>query len=347
MVYRFQRHDNEIKNGAKLTVREGQVAVFINEGQLADVFKPGMYTLETANLPILSTLMGWKHGFDSPFKAEVYFISTRRFTDLKWGTKNPIMYRDVEFGPVRLRAFGTYAIRVNDSATFIREIVGTDGQFTTDEITDQLRNLIVSRFTDKLGESKLPILDLCANYDELSEFVTERIAAEFNEYGIEITKLLVENISLPPNVEEALDQRSSMGIIGNMGQFTQYQMANSMPVAAANPGGLAAAGVGLGMGVGMAGQVAASMQPQQQMAPAAPPPIAPPPLPAQQQFFAAINGVQAGPFDTAALQQNIAGGALTHETLIWAEGMPAWTAASQVPEVAGLFGAVPPPLPPV
>jgi len=171
MVYRFDRHDNEIKMGAKLTVREGQVAVFINKGQLADVFEPGMYTLETDNMPILSTLMGWKHGFHSPFKAEVYFVSTRRFTDLKWGTKHPITLRDAEFGPVRLRAFGTYVIRVSDAGAFIREIVGTDGHFTTDEITDQLRNIIVSRFADIIGESKIPAPDMAANYDQLRQFV--------------------------------------------------------------------------------------------------------------------------------------------------------------------------------
>ncbi|MEJ2649228.1 MAG: SPFH domain-containing protein, partial [Sedimentisphaerales bacterium] len=156
MVYRFQRYNNEIKMGAKLTVREGQVTVFVNKGQIADVFEPGMYTLETDNLPILSTLRGWVHGFNSPFKAEIYFVSTRRFTDLKWGTKHPITLRDAEFGPVRLRAFGTYVIKVVDPRALIREIVGTDGHFTTGEITEQLRNLIVSRFADVIGESKIP-----------------------------------------------------------------------------------------------------------------------------------------------------------------------------------------------
>lgn len=167
LVYRFERQGNEIKYGAKLTVREGQVAVFVNEGQLADTFQPGMYELKTNNLPILSTLQAWQHGFESPFKAEVYFFSTRRFTDLKWGTQNPVMLRDPEFGPIRLRAFGSYAIRIKDAPTFLREIVGTDGRFTTDEITNQLRNMIVSRFTNTLGQSKIPALDLAGNYDQL------------------------------------------------------------------------------------------------------------------------------------------------------------------------------------
>ena len=244
LVWRFERYNNEIKYGAKLTVREGQVAAFINEGQLADVFQPGMYTLETANLPILATLKGWKHGFQSPFKAEVYFVNTRQYTDQKWGTKNPIMLRDPEFGSVRLRAFGTYALRVTDAAVFIREIVGTDGHFTTDEITDQLRNIVVSRFADALGEAKVPVLDLAANYNELGDSIREKIQPEFTEYGLSLTKLLVENISLPPVVEEALDKRTSMGVIGDMNRFTQFQTAEAIKDAANNPGGIGSCGCG-------------------------------------------------------------------------------------------------------
>ena len=167
MVWRFERQGNEIKYGAKLTVREGQTAVFVNEGEIADIFTPGMYELFTRNLPILSTLQAWPHGFESPFKAEVYFCSTRVFTDLKWGTKNPVIARDAEFGPVRLRAFGTYAIRIKDPAVFLREVVGTDGHFTVDEISDQLRNIIVARFGTIVAGSGIPVLDLAANYDQL------------------------------------------------------------------------------------------------------------------------------------------------------------------------------------
>ena len=227
MVHRFQRHGNEIKYGAKLTVRESQVAVFINEGRLADVFQPGMYELEVANLPILSTLENWQHGFESPFKAEVYFVNTKRFTDLKWGTKNPLMLRDKEFGALRLRAFGSYVLRIADAAVFIKEISGTDGNFTTDEVTDQLRNIIVSRFVDILGESGIPVLDLAANYDDLGAFLTNKVKPQFTVYGLELTLLLVENISLPPEVEKALDKRTSMGVIGNLKDYAQFQAADS------------------------------------------------------------------------------------------------------------------------
>ncbi len=342
MVHRFERYNNEIKYGARLVVREGQAAVFVDEGRLADVYRPGTYTLETSNMPILSTLQGWKHGFESPFKAEVYFVSTRRFTDLKWGTKNPVMMRDSEFGPVRLRAFGTYATRVSDPAAFIREIVGTEGRFTADEITDQLRNLIVARFTDILGESRIPVLDLAANYDELGEFITSRIQAEFQAYGLELTKLLVENISLPPEVEKVLDKRTSMGVIGDLKKYTQYQTAEAMRDAARNEGGTAGAGMGMGMGFAMAGQMG------QAMAPGTPSPGAtPPPIPrVAEPYYAAIDNQQAGPFDWSTLQQKARGGEITRQTLVWCEGMANWTAAGEVPELAKLWSHVPPPLPP-
>lgn len=340
MVYRFERYNHEIKYGAKLVVREGQAAVFVNEGRLADVFTPGTYTLETQNLPLLSTLLGWKYGFESPFKAEVYFVSTRRFTDLKWGTKNPVMLRDQEFGPVRLRAFGTYVVRVTDPAQFIREIVGTDGHFTTDHITDQLRNMIVARFTDILGESGIPLLDLAGNYDELGEFVSNRLEAEFATYGLEVPKLLVENISLPPQVEEALDKRTSMGVIGNLRDYTQFQAAEAMRDAAKTAGGTAGAGIGMGMGFAMANQMGQTLGTQQ---PAA---AVPPPLPTAVAFYVAINNQQQGPFDQAALTQHIQQGTLTRDTLVWKQGMANWTAAGSVPELQALFGATPPPLPP-
>src|SRR5437762_10324054 len=215
MVYRFERYNNQIKYGAQLTVREGQTADFVNEGRIADVFQPGMFTLETKNLPLLSTLQGWKYGFNSPFLAEVYFCSMRQFTDLKWGTMNPIMMRDAEFGSIRIRAFCTYVVRVKDPATLIRQIVGTDGRFTMEEIVNQLRNVIVSLFAEIAGQSHIPALDMAANYGALGDFLTKKIAPEFENLGLELTKLLVENISLPPAVEEALDKRTSMGVVGN------------------------------------------------------------------------------------------------------------------------------------
>lgn len=374
MVYRFPRYNNQIKYGAKLIVRESQVAAFINEGALTDLFLfPGTYTLETKNLPLLSTAQGWKYGFESPFKAEVYFLSTRTFTDRKWGTKNAIMLRDPEFGPVRLRAFGSFAIRISDPATFLKQIVGTNSRFTVDEIGEQMRDMLVARFADVLGESKIPILDLAANYDELGKFITSRIAGDFDMFGLKVAALYVENISLPPEVEAALDKRTSMGIVGNLQAYTQYQAATAMEDAAKNPSGTAGAGMGMGMGMAMGQQItqgAAQPPPPPGAAPGAtasspasavpgatPAPSAgvpgsqsgnvPPPLPPQTpQYFLAIHGQQAGPFDVPALQLMVRGGELTRDTLAWRQGMQQWTPAGQVPELASLFAAMPPPIPP-
>ena len=343
LVWRFERYDNEIKNGAQLTVREGQVACFVNEGQLADVFQPGRYELKTENLPILSTLKGWKHGFSSPFKAEVYFVSTRQFTDQKWGTKNPIMLRDPDFGVLRLRAFGSYAFRVEKADVFLKEIVGTDGHFTLDEISDQLRNLVVSRFPDALGESKVAALDLAANYNELGDTIGEGIGQEFAELGLELTKMLIENISLPEEVEKALDARSSMGVLGNMQQYTQFQAANSIPIAAGNEGmggGFAAAGMGAGMGMAMGAQM------QQAMAPGAGAPPPPPPAAGGLSYYMSVNGQQHGPYPVTTLQQYAQQGNFTAQTQVWAQGMSGWLPAAQVPELASLFQSAPPPPPP-
>lgn len=271
LVYRFPNVEaQEIKMGARLTVREGQSAVFVNEGRIADVFRPGLYRLSTRNLPILTKLLSWKHGFTSPFKAEVYFVSTRQFTDQKWGTSNPVMLRDSEFGPIRLRAFGIYGFKVQDPALFLREIVGTDGHFTTDEITGQLKRMTVSGFSDLLGESKIPALDLAANYDELSEQARTKIAPWFQSHGLELSKFWIENISMPPEVEKALDTRTSMGVVGDMGRFTQFQAAKSMEAAAENPsGGAAGAGVGLGAGAAMGHAVMGAMASASKATPAA------------------------------------------------------------------------------
>lgn len=346
LVWRFERYNNEIKFGANLTVREGQTAVFVNEGEIADVFTPGMYELRTANLPILSTLQSWRHGFESPFKAEIYFFNMRRFPDLKWGTRNPAMLRDAEFGPVRLRAFGTYEVRIADPAILLREVVGTDGHFTIDEISDQLRNLIVARFATILASSGIPVLDLAANYDQLGQFVHGRIAPEFANYGLELTKLLVENVSLPPAVEEALDRRSSMGVIGDLRKYTQFQAAEAMRAAAANPadGGGAATGIGMGMGMAMAKQIADAMagmaEPARGTATAAPPPI-----PQARSFYVARNGQPDGPFELSELRQQKRAGQLSTNDLVWAEGMGAWEKAADVPDLGGLFRAAPPPIP--
>ncbi|MCI4666069.1 MAG: SPFH domain-containing protein [Neomegalonema sp.] len=356
LVWRFERHNNEIKHGAKLTVREGQAAVFVHEGQIADVFPPGLYKLKTSNLPILSTLQHWDHGFESPFKSEVYFVSTRRFTDLKWGTKNPIMLRDPEFGPTRLRAFGSYAMRVTEPGVFMREIVGVDDQFTTHEISAQLRNIIVSRFSNALATSRIAALDLAGNLDDLGEFVRSRIQPEMDAYGVEITKLLVENISLPPEVEKALDRRTSMGVVGDLKKYAQFQAAEALRAGAEAPGGLAGAGLGAGLGaaagLAVAQGAAQLFQPNLgQPAPTpAPAPAAPPPPPAPPaQWHVAMGGAARGPFDAAQLSALIASGALSAETLMWRAGMEGWRNAGDIEALAPLFGArppAPPPLPP-
>ncbi|MCG3121910.1 MAG: hypothetical protein GIKADHBN_00283 [Phycisphaerales bacterium] len=339
LVWRYPRHDNEIKNGAKLIVREGQAAVFVNEGQVGDVFEfPGTFTLTTQNLPILAKLKGWKYGFESPFKAEVYFVSTRRFTDLKWGTKNPVMLRDPEFGPVRLRAFGTYVLKVAKPVDLIRAAVGTDARFSTDEIADQLRNMIVSQFAESIGESKVAALDLAANYGTIAGHLLGKIKPEVEHYGLDIPSLLIENISLPPEVEQVLDKRTSMGVVGDMNRFTQFQAANAIGDAARNPGGAAGAGVGVGAGMAMGQAMVGAMSNAMN---------APPPMPqAPAAYFIGVGGQQQGPFDLNALQAKARSGELTAATLVWTQGMAAWTPAGQVPAVAGLFGgSEPPPLP--
>ncbi|WP_031434222.1 SPFH domain-containing protein [Methylomarinum vadi] len=339
MVYRFERYGNEIKYGAMLTVRESQTAVLVSEGRVADFYEPGLYQLETRNMPVLTTLESWPHGFSSPFKAEVYFFNMRRFTDLKWGTKNPVMLRDREFGPLRLRAFGTYSIRIKDPVTFIKEIVGTDGHFQTGEISQQLRNLIVSRFASIIGESGIPILDLAANYDELGDFITQQIAPEFAAYGLEVMQLLVENISLPPQVEAALDKRTSMGIIGDLGRYAQYQAAEAMEKAADNPSGTAGEGIGMGMGFAMAnqmGQAFTSDKTKQH---------SPPPLPDAIAYYVAINGQRQGPFQQDVMAQKIKSGEVGRATLVWHAGLTEWTPAGAVSELSEVFAMTPPPLP--
>jgi membrane protease subunit (stomatin/prohibitin family) len=355
LVYRFQRYNNEIKYGAKLTVREGQVAVFVNEGKLADVYQPGMYTLQTENMPIMSTLRGWKYGFSSPFKAEVYFVATRIFTDAKWGTKNPIMLRDPEFGMVRLRAFGNFAYRVSDPSGLIRNIVGTDGRFTVDELGDQLRDMLVARLAAALGEAKVAALDLAAHQDEVGKVLVTRLKDDFAPFGLEVVSLVIENISMPPEVEAAMDKRTSMGVLGNLSAYTQFQAANAIGDAAKNPGGAAGAGMGIGAGFAMGNQMAAQMaqamggvqQPMQGAGMQGGGMQGPPPIPQAVSFYAVIDGKQAGPFDGGALQSQLQAGQISRQTLVWKQGMAAWTAAGEVPELASLFAAVPPPLPPL
>lgn len=283
LAWRFPVRNQEIKNNAQLVVRESQEATFVSEGQFADTFMPGTHTLSSRNLPILATLKGWKYGFESPFKSEVYFTNTRLYNDLGWGTSNPIMMRDADFGVLRIRAFGIYSIRVKDSKKFLKELVGTNGVYTKDDITEQLRKSLVSRFTDALGEAKIPALDLASRYDELSDLLRQKMDPEFQTMGLECSKLFIENISLPAEVEAMMDKRASVGMMAPvMGAYTQMQVADSIPLAAQNPGGIAGLGMGVGMGVGMGnmmgqqmggamGQMAQASYPAGQAAPAAAP----------------------------------------------------------------------------
>ena len=333
LAYRFPRYQNEIKMGARLIVREGQNAVFVNEGRLADIYKPGTYILNTENMPILSTLRGWKYGFSSPFKAEVYFISMRQWTDRKWGTQNPIMMRDSEIGPVRIRAFGTYAFHVSDPKTFLRQLVVTDPSFESYEISNQLRDTIVSRFSDVIGTAKVPVLDLAGNYDKISRLALETIGPDFETLGLALTFFYIENISVPPEVEQAIDTRAKIGVLGDLNRYAHYQSATAIGDAAKNPGGTAGAGIGIGAGIALGQQMTAQMTP----------PAGPPPLPVA--FFVAVNGAQTGPYDMNTLSGRARDGLLTRETLVWRQGMAEWTAAGAVSELQTLFGAVPPPIP--
>ncbi|WP_368345930.1 SPFH domain-containing protein [Pelagovum sp. HNIBRBA483] len=340
MVWRFERYGHEIKYGAKLTVREGQVAVFVHEGQLADVFTPGLYMLETNNMPVLTTLQHWDHGFRSPFKSEIYFLRTTRMPNFKWGTKNPVMLRDPEFGPVRIRAFGTYAARISDPAVFMTEIVGTEGAFTRDEISFQIRNIIVQEFSRAIAQSGIPVLDMAANTGDLGKVIGEAIAPVLGQYGLSLPELYIENISLPDAVEKALDKRTSMGLIGDLDRYTQYAAAEALSAAGTGGDSAMAAGLGAGMGMAMA----------QNMGPWGAHPAraaaAPPPPPVEHVWHIAENGATKGPFSKAQMGRMAAEGALTRQSFVWTAGQDGWKRAEDVTELAQLFTVMPPPPPP-
>jgi membrane protease subunit (stomatin/prohibitin family) len=337
LVWRFEREGHEIKYGAKLTVREGQAAVFVHEGQLADVFTPGLYMLETNNMPVLTSLNHWDHGFKSPFKSEIYFVNTTRFSNLKWGTKNPVICRDPEFGPVRLRSFGTYTVRVTEPGRFMSEIVGTDGEFTMDEISFQIRNIIVQEFSRVIAASGIPVLDMAANTGELGALLAKRIEPTLAAYGMALPELYIENISLPDEVERALDRRTSMGVAGDLGRYAQYSAAEAMVEAARNPGGAGgAAGAAVGAVLGM--QAAAGPWGARPAAPPAPPPI-------EHVWHVAVNGETSGPFSLAAMGRKATDGSLTRDTHVWTAGQDGWKRAGEVTELARLFTVLPPPPP--
>ena len=340
LIWKFPRHDNEIKINAKLTVRESQQAVFFNEGKIADLYQSGMFTLTTQNMPILSTLQGWKYGFDSPFKADVYFVSTRQFIDQKWGTKNAITVEDPRFGFIELRAFGTFAYRITDAGKFIKEVAGTGTYYTTEEINGQLRSLMVTKFSGAIGSGNLTIEKFAGNIEELSKEVQAKLNQDFADYGLEVTKFLIENISMPDKIKEEIFEYSRLNKI-DMSKLTQFKAAQSIETAAANQG-IGGLGVGVGVGMGMGTIVTNTMA---SAALANQNAGTPPPIPDAIAYFVAVNGQQSGPFDRNSLKTMVNANQLTRETLVWTNAMSAWAAAGSVTELAGIFTNTPPPLP--
>ncbi len=250
LVYKYPMDGRKIVFGSKLTVRESQVAIFLNKGKIADIFTPGTYTLHTSNLPILGTLLAWPYGFKSPFFADVFFVNTKQFTNQKWGTSNPITMRDSEFGTIRLRGYGTYSFKVDNAETFLKELFGTNSSFETDDINQYLKSILVSNISDTIAESKISALDIAGNLSEFSQVVTDNVSSEFEKLGLKLIKLIIENISFPEAVEKAIDTRSSMGVLeGKMDTYMKYQSANAIGEAAKNPGN---GGVGASIGTGMA-----------------------------------------------------------------------------------------------
>jgi membrane protease subunit (stomatin/prohibitin family) len=358
LAWRFPRYQNEIKNGAELIVREGQRAVFVYRGQIADVFEPGHYELTTENLPILSTLQGWKHGFDSPFRSEVYFLNTRQVTDLRWGTPQPVTVRDPDFKMVQVRANGLCVVRIDDSETFLREVIGTDSAVEAEEITELLRRVISLAFSDMVMESGLGAIDLQGRQVELSEklreFVQDRVDDEF---GLEITSVTM-NISLPDEITQAMTRGVARGVeeggyahnVGDVQRLQQVRAADAMLAAAENPGGSAMGdAMQMGMGIAMAGQMADTLggaMPGGQARPAAPAAASgPPPLPGESLYHVDMGGQAAGPFTVDQVRSGVASGQVTASTLVWTTGMASWAAAGTVPELASLFEG-PPPMPP-
>lgn len=275
LAWRYPMQNMEIKNGAKLTVRDSQIAVFVNEGRIADVFGPGLYTLTTQTLPILTDLLNWDKRFQSPFKSDVYFFSTRIQTDQRWGTATPITIRDKEFGAVRLRGYGIYSWHIFDPKIFYQKVSGTRELYRVPDLEGQLRNTIVGRMTDAFAASTVPFLDMAANQVELGNKIAEALKPSFSDLGLALDSFVVENLSLPEELQKLLDTRIGMNMLGDMGKYTQFQVANSMPIAAANEGGIAGIGAGLGAGFTMAQTMANALRPGEQPAPAPTPGGAP------------------------------------------------------------------------
>lgn len=254
IVYKVDFGKNQIAKGSKLTVRDSQVAIFADKGRMADVFLPGTYSLDTNSIPLLTTLLSWKYGFEHPFKSDVYYVNTKQFTNMKWGTTNPILIRDAEYGAVRVRGFGTYSFRVKDAFIFMKELSGTGSSFKTQDITEYIKSMLVTHITDAIGEAKLPILDMASNLVEFGEIVKRNLNAFMEEQlGIEIVQFNFENFSLPDNLQKILDEEMELRMKGrNMNTYAQVEQLKAMNAAAANPGAGNTMGAGMGMGMGMA-----------------------------------------------------------------------------------------------
>jgi membrane protease subunit (stomatin/prohibitin family) len=345
LVWRFPRYQNEIKNGARLIVRPGQLAVFVDRGRLADVFQPGNYELTTKNLPLLTTLRGWEYGFNSPFKCEVYFVATRQITELKWGTPHPVLLRDPTIGPVRVRAFGSYALKAANPEALLRELVGTDGSFEADEIDVLLRSIMAAEFARIVASTEISVVDLAQSYVKIAEELRRAVLTRIDrEYGLDLPQLVIVNISVPDEVEKAVDARSSMEVLGpELDRYLEYQLGASMPTAAANPaGGLAGAGVGVGMGMKIAGAGAGTTVPQ-----VAPLPLIPPsPETDPVVWYVALSGKTFGPYSASQLRDSIRSGQLNAESMVWTVGMEGWRRMDQVARLAMFLNTPPQPPPP-
>lgn len=353
LAWRFPRYQNEIKNGAQLIVREGQRAMFVYRGQLADQFTPGHYTLTTENMPIMGTLQGWKHGFNSPFRSEVYYVNTRPYPDLRWGTPQPVTVRDPDFKMVQVRANGTTVVRVTDPTEFLRQVLGTQSVVDMEQITEMIRRNIALAFNDMVMGSGLGAIDLQGRQVELSDKLREFVAQRVQAFGLGIDAVTM-TISLPEEIQQAMTRGVARGLeesgflnnVGDLNRFEQARRADAMLAAAQNDGGGAAgaaiqAGLGVAMGAQMAGAAQGGYQQPQQPAGFM---GAPPPLPTQQQFHFDNGGQPAGPYPITALRPFVANGQLTRDTVVWCEGMQGWAPASTVPALQSLF-STPPPLP--
>ncbi|MCB9668907.1 MAG: SPFH domain-containing protein [Alphaproteobacteria bacterium] len=354
LVWRFPVFNQAITDNSKLVVREGQAAVFVSEGRLSDVFGPGTYTLDTRNTPITSFFKSIAYALQYPYKGDIYFVSTRQFTDNGWGTATPIMLRDAEFGPVRIRAYGVFSYRITDPAEFLRQIVGTDGLFTTDEINGQLKKKLVAGFASAVGKAKIPILDLAANYLEMGDQLATSITPTMqSSYGISLTDFTIQSISLPEAVEKALDERSKMGVLGDLNAYTQLQAAESIKTAAANTG-LGGAGIGMGVGFGMGNMMGNTMgnafggggqfNPQTGMQGGMPPGPPPPPPAATFHYSGPAGQGQKSLDELVAIVSADRNGA--HN--VWMQGWPGWKSVKEVPEVMSRLPppvAAPPPFP--